>query len=275
MSDPASGRIVSLSHLSALHVEPPRLVELAAAGGFDAVSLRVAHTAAERGFQLPSGSTALRDTRSALADNGLRVLDVEVVKLHAGSVRGDWMSVLEAGAELGASYVLVTVLDEDHRRAGDTFANLAELAAEHGLRCCLEPMVFSSVRDMASASDFLAGVPGVDAGLLVDALHFERAGSTIDDLNPVSVERFPYFQICDAASAGPFVDLDTAVAEARTDRMAPGEGVLSLAPLVAALPSTAAVSVEVPSARGVDDPAGWIAHLGRTTREVLERTSVE
>ncbi len=42
-------RIMSLSHLSAIGVPPPQFIENAAFGGFDAVGLRVAQTAQDRG----------------------------------------------------------------------------------------------------------------------------------------------------------------------------------------------------------------------------------
>lgn len=268
MNEAAGRRVMSLSHLSALHVPPHRFVELAAAGGFDAVGVRVAQSGESRGYALPSGSAALRDTRSALSDNGLRVLDVEVVKLHAGSTSDDWTAVMEAGAELGAEYLLVTVLDDDLPRAAAVLSHLAASASEYGLRCCLEPMVFSSVRDVRAATKVL---DGIDAGLLVDTLHFARAGSTPSDLNPVSRQRFPYFQICDASFAGPAADPHEALSEARTDRLAPGDGVLPLLDIVRALPRTAAVSVEAPSTRGIEDPGGWTSHLGASTRALLTR----
>jgi sugar phosphate isomerase/epimerase len=263
-------RITSLSHLSAIHVPPPQFIENAAFGGFDAVGVRVAQSASERGFQLTVGSLMLRDTKSALADNGMRVLDVEVVKLHPGSSRSDWIAVLEAGAELDARFLLVTVLDDDYARATANFAELSRLAADHGLRCCLEPMIFSSVADVAAATEFVADERDSDAGILVDALHWSRAGSDLAELVELNDDLLPYCQICDAMSDEPAIDHNAAITEARTDRLAPGRGSLPLAGLLRALPPTAAVSVEAPSARGVSDPRGWAAELGQATREVLE-----
>lgn len=264
-------RIMSLSHLSAIGVPPPQFIDNAAFGGFDAVGLRVAQTPQDRGFQLVAGSALLRDTKIALSDNGMRVLDVEVVKLHPGSSRADWLPVLEAGAELDASYLLVTVLDDDHARATDNFADLAELSGERGLRTCLEPMIFSSVRDMTAAAKFVVDARGSDAGLLVDALHWSRAGSEWSELEAIAPDLLPYCQLCDAPTAEPAVDHNAAITEARTDRLAPGAGALPLVELLRRLPQTAAVSVEAPSDRSVTDPRGWTADLGRATREVMER----
>ncbi|WP_256993484.1 sugar phosphate isomerase/epimerase family protein [Rhodococcus sp. 06-418-5] len=265
----AAERIVSLSSLSAIEVPPPQFVEFAAMGGFNAVGVRAAQTGQDRGFQLPAGSALLRDTKSALADNGMRVLDVEVVKLHPGSSRGDWSAVLEAGAELGADYLLVTVLDDDRGRAESNFAELAELSGDYGLRACLEPMIFSSVRDVTAAAAFVEAVAG-RAGVLVDALHWARAGSEVSDITAVAEDLLPYCQLCDAVSAAASVDPNAAITEARTHRLAPGTGALPLVELLRALPASAAVSVEAPSARSVTDPGGWIAELGRATWTVLD-----
>lgn len=234
------------------------------------MGVRVAQTAQDRGFQLSAGSSLLRDTKSALADNGMQVLDVEVVKLHPGSSRGDWMPVLEAGAELDASFLLVTVLDDDYARATDIFADLAELSGRYGLRTCLEPMVFSSVRDMTAAAKFVADARDSDAGLLLDALHWTRAGSDLAELGAIADDLLPYCQLCDAPSAQPAVDHNAAITEARTDRMAPGAGALPLVDILRALPPNAAISVESPSLRSTTDPRGWTAELGRATRDVLE-----
>lgn len=263
-------RILSLSHLSAISVPPPQFIENAALGGFNAVGVRVAQTARDRGFQLTPGSALLRDTRSALSHNGMQVLDVEVVKLHPGSSRSDWLPALEAGAELNASFLLVTVLDDDYARATDIFAELAELSGDYGLRTCLEPMIFSAVRDMTAAAKFVADARDSDAGLLLDALHWTRAGSDLAELDAIADDLLPYCQLCDAPSVEPAADHNAAITEARTDRLAPGTGALPLVEILRALPSNVAISVESPSLRSTTDPRGWTAELGRSTRELLE-----
>lgn len=262
-------RIVSLSHLSAIQVPPPQFIDNAAFGGFNAVGIRVAQTAQDRGFQLPAGSQMLRDTKCALADNGMSVLDVEVVKLHPGSSPGDWSAVLEVGAEVAARYLLVAVLDDDYSRATANFAELSEMSTQYGLRCCLEPMVFSSVRDLAAAAKFVANSRGSDAGLLVDALHWVRAGSQFTELETIAADLLPYCQICDAPTAEPAADHNAAITEARTDRMAPGTGVLPLVDLLRVMPAAVSISVEAPSAKSVTDPRGWALDLGRATRTLL------
>ncbi|MCX2755329.1 MULTISPECIES: sugar phosphate isomerase/epimerase [unclassified Gordonia (in: high G+C Gram-positive bacteria)] len=268
----SSTRLVSLASLSALAVPPPRFIEYAAAGGFDAVGVRVSDRPGERGHLLAEGSRLLADTLLALDDHGLAVLDVEVVKIHPGSSRSDWEPVLFAGAALGARYLIATVLDDDADRAGDNLAALAQAAAQFGLRCCLEPMVFTAVRDLRAGRALLDESGATEAGLLLDALHWSRAGGTVDGLG-AEVERggIPYWQLCDARMTGPARDDTTAMTEARGNRLPPGAGALPLRRLAGALGPSASVSVEVPSARGAADPRRWAIELGTATRRLLAR----
>ncbi|MGW6034815.1 sugar phosphate isomerase/epimerase family protein [Gordonia terrae] len=266
--------VVSLASLSALAVPPPRFVEYAAAGGFDAVGVRVSDRSGGRGHQLAEGSRLLADTLLALDDHGLEVLDVEVVKLHPGSSRSDWGSVLFAGAALGARFVIATVLDDDRNRAADNLAALSDAAADHGLRCCLEPMVFTAVRDLRTGRTMIeqASVRSSSAGLLLDALHWSRAGGDVTELEAgVRNERIPYWQLCDARVTGPARNDNAAIAEARGNRLAPGAGALPLLRLASILGPDMPVSVEVPSARGDADPRRWAMELGSATRRLLSR----
>jgi hypothetical protein len=65
-----------------------------------------------------------------------------------------------------------------------------------------------------------------------------------------------YAQICDASPdmPGP-TDTPALIREARTGRLLPGEGVLSLAGLVAALPAGTALAIEAPCRATADLPA--------------------
>ncbi len=67
---------------------------------------------------------------------------------------------------------------------------------------------------------------------------------------------FRYAQICDAAPdmPGP-TDTPALIREARTGRLLPGEGVLPLAELVAALPAGVPLAIEAPCRATADLPA--------------------
>jgi len=67
---------------------------------------------------------------------------------------------------------------------------------------------------------------------------------------------FRYAQICDAGPDMPGPgDTPALIREARTGRLLPGEGVLPLAELIAALPATVPLAIEAPNRATADLPA--------------------
>ena len=95
-----------------------------------------------------------------------------------------------------------------------------------------------------------------NASVLVDALHFSRSGGIPAHIAQVDPALFRYAQICDASPDMPGPgDTQALVREARTGRLLPGEGVLPLAELVAALPDTVPLAVEAPCRATADLPA--------------------
>jgi sugar phosphate isomerase/epimerase len=103
--------------------------------------------------------------------------------------------------------------------------------------------------------------------VLVDPLHLARSGGTVDDVRRLPAGLLPYLQFCDAASAGPAPDLEAAGAEARRTRLPPGDGALPLAGLLAAVPPSAALSLEVPDGWHHADPVG----RARRVRQAVDR----
>jgi sugar phosphate isomerase/epimerase len=95
-----------------------------------------------------------------------------------------------------------------------------------------------------------------NASVLIDALHFSRSGGIPAHIAQVDPSLFRYAQICDASAdmPGP-TDTPALVREARTGRLLPGEGVLPLAELVAALPAALPFAIEAPSRATADLPA--------------------
>src|ERR1051325_10023946 len=72
----------SLAHLTALHLSPPELVEVAAAGGYRYVGLRLTRVAADDPvLSLTTNAVLLRETKARLADTGVEVLDVELARM--------------------------------------------------------------------------------------------------------------------------------------------------------------------------------------------------
>ncbi len=96
-------------------------------------------------------------------------------------------------------------------------------------------------------------------GVLLDALHFQRYGGTLEDLRSTSPELFGYVQLCDAPMAPPSglpspselprgqsTDGTDLQLESRAMRLLPGDGELSLRKILAVMPEGIPVSVEAP-----------------------------
>ena len=112
------------------------------------------------------------------------------------------------------------------------------------------------MRTLAHAVDVVARSKRANASVLIDALHFSRSGGLPAHVAEVDPSLFRYAQICDAGPDMPgLTDTPALIREARTGRLLPGEGVLPLAELVAALPAGLPLAIEAPCRATADLPA--------------------
>ncbi|NML30311.1 sugar phosphate isomerase/epimerase family protein [Paraburkholderia antibiotica] len=267
-------RALSLSALTVLELSPPQMVECAAQAGYDYVGLRLVPATDHEVRHDIIGPTALkRETLARLRDTGVKVLDVEILRLKPDTDVNDALPMLDAAAEFGARYVLVAGNDPDEARTAERLAQLCELAAPRGLAPSLEPMPWTDVKDVTQGARIVKAAARRNTGLIVDPLHFDRAGTSTQTLRELPREYFGYVQFCDAPAERP-TDLDTLLYQARCERMIPGEGGLDLAGILRALPDDLPVSIEVPM-------QGWAKtapalerarRLREATLAVLERT---
>ncbi|MGP4053279.1 sugar phosphate isomerase/epimerase family protein [Mycobacterium sp. 4D054] len=267
-------RAVCLAPLTVLELSPPDLVTCAAEAGYDGVGLRLIRATEQEPIRPTVGITPLiRETRRRLDDSGLFVLDVEVLRLRPDTrVRDDFGAFLETGAHLGATQVLVTGNDPDRGRTADNLAELSVFAGEFGLTPNLEPMPWTEVRDLDEAVMIVRRGAGSGAGLLIDAIHYDRALSTPEDLRKVPDGWIRYVQICDAALPRPDT-IDELRHQGRTARLFPGEGCIDVVGMLRALPAVP-VSVEAPVQWNA--PAGVRARAAlRTARAVVALADAE
>lgn len=241
----------SLAALTMLELSPPEMVETAARAGYDFVGLRpTPATPEEPSFPLLTDAALLRDTRRRIQDTGVSVADIEILRLKPETrVRDDFSRFVEVGAELGASDILVAGNDDDHDRLIDNFAALCELAAPHGLHPHLEFMPWTGVKDLNQARRIVGAVRTAghtNACLLVDAFHFDRSRSRLEDLAKVPAEWMRYVQLCDVP--GPIPDsMYEILREARCERRFPGDGQADLKGLLDTIPSDVPLSLEIPT----------------------------
>jgi sugar phosphate isomerase/epimerase len=272
-------RTIGLAHLSALHLSPPELVDAAAAAGFASVGIRVyPATPGESSYPMAAGSFTSAQTIERLAATGLAVRDVEAFTLNGARGREQWEPALEAGAALGASVLNVIGGDPDPVRLRDSLAALVEDARKYGIRPSVEPISYQPL-DSVTAAGLLVEETG--CGIMLDVLHFVRAGGRIPQLEDLPAGAVTVIQLCDGPHGTPALPVPRSMPlgqdvngsarqiESRSKRLAPGEGVFPLREILAALPD-APISVEVPDVAAIE-AVGTDVHLKylHTTAELL------
>lgn len=237
----------SLAFLTTFEASPVEAVRIAAAAGYDMVGLRILPAAAsgEPDYPLLTDDRTLREVLAALADTGVTVGDMEIIRLKD---ENDWdlfARFCERGAALKAKHVLVAGDDANPARLTESFARFCEIAAKHGLSADLEFMPWTAVPDAAAALKIVEGAGQSNGGVLVDALHWDRSGTTLGDIGALPRNRLHYVQFCDGAV--PYDPSDEELIRvARGERLMPGEGGVDLPGLAQAIPEDITISIEVP-----------------------------
>ena len=237
----------SLAALTVLELAPPELVEVAVACGYDHIGIRLL-PAVPGGLAYPlmEDEASLKETLVRLDATGITVADLEVVAFRPETEVASFAAFFETGARLGAKHILVAGYDPDLDRFNDRFAEFCDLAGRHGLTADLEFMPWTCVPDLRTADRIVAQAGQPNAGVLVDALHFDRSKSLIGDLVCIPADRLHYWQLCDGPATPP-ATTDEMMRAARSERMFPGEGGIDLVSLICAMPAKIAVSIEVPT----------------------------
>jgi sugar phosphate isomerase/epimerase len=237
-------RKIALAALTVLELPHPELVNVAAQAGYSHVGLRLVPVAGQPYLHpLDVGAIEKR-----LADTGVRVLDVEVFRLDAEEKVMNFEEIFSVCARLGASQLLAHGADSQEARLVDNFGRLCDLAARYGLGVNLEPMPWVEISTVAKAKRVIDAAARPNGAVLVDAIHFFRADNSFSDLKDA---RMNYLQFCDARAERP-TDMAEMIRQARGDRLPPGEGGLDLRGLLASLPKSIPVSLEVPMARSLE-----------------------
>ncbi|MDQ8729830.1 TIM barrel protein [Bradyrhizobium sp. LHD-71] len=237
----------SLAALTALELAPPKLIDVAAACGYDHVGIRLL-PAIPGGIAYPlmDDQAQLRETIARLDATGLTVADLEVVAFRSETEVAEFSRFFETGARLGAKHILVAAYDPVLARFMDRFAKFCEAAAQHGFTADLEFMPWTFVPDLRTAIRVVEQVGQANAGILVDALHFDRSESTIADIADIPGDRLHYWQLCDGPAEKP-TTTEELLHAARAERMFPGEGGIDLVSLTRAMPTDITISIEVPT----------------------------
>jgi sugar phosphate isomerase/epimerase len=267
-------RRLSLAHLSLLDCAPPELIRIAAGAGYDAVGLRLIPTEArnEPRHRLAENRALLRETQLALDATGLEVLDIEVARIVEGLDVRTFVPAMEAGAELGARFLLTSAWTRDLAMVIDSVEELADLARPMGLTLAFEPVSFADFSTLDQAVDVMRAVGSgrVNVRILVDTLHFHFAGCAAKQITELPADWFPYAHITDGPAKIP-ASRDELRRIAREDRLCPGEGGIDLPGILRALPDGIPCALEVPNPERVKSLGAdaYAQHLLSATKRLL------
>ena len=108
------------------------MVRVAAQIGYRGVGFRlIAVTDDSPGYPIMDDAVMMRETKAALADTGLRLSDIEFVKITPEINIPALESFIAAGASLGARHVITAPYDHDHTGLSDSLAGIAILVFRH------------------------------------------------------------------------------------------------------------------------------------------------
>lgn len=242
-------RQFSLAHLTVLNCSPPEMTYIAARAGYDFVSFRPIGlgTPNEPQYPLAEDKAMLRQTKTAFAETGLKLLDIEMVRIYDGVNPKIYLPALEVAAELGARHVLTTASTSDRNFVIDCFSELCDMAKPLGLTMDLEFITWYNVSTFREALDIVRAANRENGGILIDTLHFNRSRVKLEELDAALPEWFHYAHICDAPKEIPTTK-EGMIHTAREERLYLGEGGIDVAAILNRIPEIP-YSLEIPHAR--------------------------
>jgi len=229
MSSPPDERY--LNGATIMSTPTPRQLEIARAAGFRGVEARAERLLADRD-EVAATARAVQDGE-VWSLNGVRVGLTADGRLEREALEADLGPRLEICRSIGARYLLavpprVAGLDEETALPGirDGLELVRDHAAAVGVRVAFEFLGFFDC-PIATPSAAVAAVRGIDGvALVVDSCHWHASGS--QSLDVVPLELLAMVHLNDAPAKPPQQIEDA-------DRVLPGEGVIRLRKLVAAL----------------------------------------
>ena len=229
-------RPISLAALTVLDVSPANQVLCAAKAGYSHVGIRLyPATPTETQWSMIGDTPMVREVEANLKATGIKVLDVEILRIKPDTRAVNWKPFFETGARLGATQVLCAGNDSNISRLTDNFAELCEIAHPFGLNLSIEPMPWCDISTVKQMNTMLRKINRPNAGCLVDPIHFYRADNSYADIDALPKEGLKYCQMCDLTAEMP-KDMAGILYQARNFRLSPGTGAADLPQLLKHLP---------------------------------------
>jgi sugar phosphate isomerase/epimerase len=254
----------SLAHLTILSSPPPELAYIAAEAGYDFVSPRIILSGMpnETGisYDLAKDPAMYREMKKAVSDSGIRVHDIELVRISDTFDPTVLPRSLEIAAELGVRAILSSIWTTDRSLAVERFVEVCELARPYGLEISLEFVPWADVKNLRQALDLLAAAHCSNARLMVDVLHAHNSHLTPEELAVVPRELFSFIHLCDGPAEIPTTE-EALIYSGREARLYVGEGGIDVAAYLHAMPNVP-YSLEIPNLERVKQ----LGNLGHAKR---------
>jgi sugar phosphate isomerase/epimerase len=237
----------SLAYLTVPGLTPSEQTHVAAKTGYEYVSLRLYHLNVPGEPDIdPASPQTVRETKQALSETGMQVLDIELVRILRSLDVKEFLPAFEAGAELGASQVICsawTDVRNDRSFIVDSFSEICDLAAPFGLTVNLEFPAFSRLASLEDCVEILEFADRPNQGLLVDTLYMHFNKTPLFTMEKVPGRWINFMHICDANDL-PYTR-DEMIHIARDARLYPGEGAIDFSTINYMFPNLP-LSIELP-----------------------------
>jgi sugar phosphate isomerase/epimerase len=264
------GRLISLAAGVVQEFPPDDVVYAAAGAGFNATGIWC---------DLESWSSARSDrVKTALAETGLRALDLEVVWFKPGEALSTHDAMIEIALDLGVHNVLCVSSEPDIADTKKRFEHLCKKAGAGSLRVVLEFLAFTEIRSLRQSLEVVQDVAHPCGGILVDTLHLQRTGASALDLCTVDPAIMPYIQLCDARAQPQDSSPEGLLEDALYLRQLPGDGELPLWEILGQLDPLLPLSLEIRSRelleRHPTDPLARASRVFEATQRFLRTAAV-
>jgi len=235
-----------LGHLT-INADPLETIDVAAAAGFRSISIRIAPRRKSEPFfrQILGNEAALKELRQRLDDTGLRLSSMMPHQFNEETTPDDLQLYAEAALILRPDYILCNDYVPDDGVL-EMVATILEATASQKLRVTLEFVRYTQAKSLADTLEKIRrfGRPGLQ--VLIDSLHHNRSGGSNAEVAATPREQLALVQLCDAKRLAHTPSDQDLMTEARTARLAPGEGELDLYGFLDALPRDVEIEYEVP-----------------------------
>lgn len=257
-------RKYSLAYLTVKGCSPPEMAYMAAKAGYDYISLRPIPMGVPGEIAyLPDDKEMVRETKAALKETGIKVLDLELARIVDDVDPQSYLPAMEVMAELGAKHVISSAwtVDRDNRNfIVDRFAEICDLADRFGLTVNLEFPTFSRLRNLQETADIVRAADRSNGGILIDTLYLHYSKVALDELQALPSEWFNFVHICDVSSEIPD-SKEGMIRVARDERLYVGEGCIDFTSIIRQLPHIP-FSIELPNGARVQQ-YGYEEHARR------------